>query len=613
MRTHIICRKMNFLMKMDVFQNIGRRFPFAVRAGLCCGMPVALGYLAGDIHAGLLATIGSFTVLYGSDRPYVNRSRYLAVIAFFIAAVVILGIIVAPYPLMAVIVVAGIAAIATFICNVMRVGPPGAYIFALACASGTGMGVSNINAWQCGLYVLGGGGISWLAHMSGAFYNRYEPEKKAVMKAALLIAGFSNVTDFPCGDKRRQDAALAVDNAWLTLVSWQTEKTRQHRNIKILLSHTQKLHEIFAHAASSFLTQAPANPSLSQQAFQIAHAVNSGLSNHFVIEHSVRSPERVSVRRLIKENFVFWSVPMQLALRVWLATLLTGSIGVVLGLNYAYWGMAAVVVVLNQTYGWLGTTRRAAYRIMGTLVGLLLAWGILSLNPEGLWLALTVSILQFIIEIWVVLQYGIAAIFITTNALLIAAGGREFPEISGLFIARVLDTIIGCGIALIVFMLTVPRSVSYQINNKIKNTIKVSNYLINLLAKDISIQAPKILCARRKLLQHVIELKKITDTEATAIVHRTHQVSPLLTAVNAVEAMAWRLIIICWHDYTKENSDKENSIARKDRMQTMKWLKRLQQQNGVRISEKNFSETEFLLKEINELDRFISQLQVNYK
>jgi hypothetical protein len=42
------------------------RLPFALRAGLCCGIPVMIGWFAGDIKAGLLATIGAFL-------PYAGR------------------------------------------------------------------------------------------------------------------------------------------------------------------------------------------------------------------------------------------------------------------------------------------------------------------------------------------------------------------------------------------------------------------------------------------------------------------------------------------------------------------------------------------------------------
>ncbi|MFJ2722395.1 hypothetical protein [Streptomyces sp. NPDC087437] len=51
-----------------------RRWPFAARAGLCMGVPVVIGWAADDTAAGLMATIGGFTALYGSALPYLYRA-----------------------------------------------------------------------------------------------------------------------------------------------------------------------------------------------------------------------------------------------------------------------------------------------------------------------------------------------------------------------------------------------------------------------------------------------------------------------------------------------------------------------------------------------------------
>ena len=64
-----------------------RRWPFALRAAVCMGTPVLAGWAAGNTTAGLMGTIGAFTSLYGSGRPYLNRSLHLAVIAVALGAI----------------------------------------------------------------------------------------------------------------------------------------------------------------------------------------------------------------------------------------------------------------------------------------------------------------------------------------------------------------------------------------------------------------------------------------------------------------------------------------------------------------------------------------------
>lgn len=132
------------IRSMFKLREAQRRRPFAARAAICTGVPVLIGWLAGDTSAGMLATIGAFTAVYGSDRPYLNRAVYLAVIAVSLGVVVTIGIWVASLPWLVVPAVAAIATVAAFLCTVLRVGPPGAYIFALACAAGTAMQARHI-------------------------------------------------------------------------------------------------------------------------------------------------------------------------------------------------------------------------------------------------------------------------------------------------------------------------------------------------------------------------------------------------------------------------------------------------------------------------------------
>src|SRR5215218_3071485 len=100
-----------------------RRWPFAARASICTGMPVVAGWVAGDVAAGLLATIGAFTALYGSGRPYLNRAGYLAAIAAAFAAAVGLGAWAKSIPWLAVPAVTLIATTAAFVCNALRIAP----------------------------------------------------------------------------------------------------------------------------------------------------------------------------------------------------------------------------------------------------------------------------------------------------------------------------------------------------------------------------------------------------------------------------------------------------------------------------------------------------------
>ncbi len=65
-----------------------RRLGFALRAGICMGLPIFVGWLAADVAAGMLAAIGGFTSLYGSGRPYASRAVHVAVVSLGFALAV---------------------------------------------------------------------------------------------------------------------------------------------------------------------------------------------------------------------------------------------------------------------------------------------------------------------------------------------------------------------------------------------------------------------------------------------------------------------------------------------------------------------------------------------
>ena len=139
-------------------------------------------------------------------------------------------------------------------------------------------------------------------------------------------------------------------------------------------------------------------------------------------------------------------------LRVSVAAILAALVAAALGLERGYWVVVAVVAVLQAGRGRRLGGIRAVHRVIGTLVGaavFVLVATAVGLAPQGLLLAAVLALLQFGAEMLVVAHYGIALLFVTPLALLIAeAGSAGDPwTIAG---TRVLDTAIGCAIALLV-------------------------------------------------------------------------------------------------------------------------------------------------------------------
>jgi uncharacterized membrane protein YccC len=140
--------------------------------------------------------------------------------------------------------------------------------------------------------------------------------------------------------------------------------------------------------------------------------------------------------------------------RVSAAAVVAAALAAVLGLERGYWVVVAVVAVLQAGRGRRLSGIRAVHRAVGTLVGagvFVVIAALTGLPAQGLVLAVVLALLQFGAEMVVVAHYGAALLFVTPLALLIAeAGSRGDPwTIAGL---RVLDTALGCLIALVVLV-----------------------------------------------------------------------------------------------------------------------------------------------------------------
>lgn len=119
-----------------------------------------------------------------------------------------------------------------------------------------------------------------------------------------------------------------------------------------------------------------------------------------------------------------------------------------LALQRRYWVPVSCLAVIQ------GTSLRAVWnrqlqRLLGTAVGLLVAWGLLSLPREPWSIAATIMALSFVVELLIVRHYAVAAMFITPLAILLAEAaqmGQASP--AALMQARFVDTVLGCLVGL---------------------------------------------------------------------------------------------------------------------------------------------------------------------
>lgn len=543
----------NPLRQIFVINNVPRRWPFALRAAICMAVPVLVGWLAGDTAAGLIATIGGFTSLYGSGRPYLNRGGYLAGIAVCFAAAVALGDWASSTPWLGVLVVTTIAAIATLVCHALSVGPPGAYMIVLACAAGTGTPATlHLSPAHHAALVLAGGSFAWVVHMSGALVRPRGPEKAAVAAAAGAVAAYIDSLGDDGGGPgtqaaARHRAALLLHTAWVTLVNYQPVQPKPDRTLYRLRVVNRRLHVLFAEAMRAADTGAPAPKDGAARARHLAGVPADAITD----EHGAEGIPlgRPSAVQLLRRAVTPGSVSLQLAVRVGIAVAISGIIAMLvsqaLTMAHAYWAMAAAVLMLHQGFDWQRTLARSAERTLGTWFGLGLAGVILALHPQGLWLALVIGALQFAIEMYVVRNYTLAVVFITPAALTIASGGAPVDNLGELLLTRGADTLIGCAVALTVYWATQHLRHPTGLRRAITAALDaVTAALPHLRTGDVT--SPTARTDRRDLQLRAMELLPAYDAGIGGSTAQRVAAERMWPTVVAAEQLAYRTLAACW-------------------------------------------------------------------
>jgi uncharacterized membrane protein len=128
------------------------------------------------------------------------------------------------------------------------------------------------------------------------------------------------------------------------------------------------------------------------------------------------------------------------------AVLVAGVIPTATGLGHPYWSMVAAVAALSAADA-VSRAVRATHRVVGTLLGVLIAAGILSLGLPPLATIAAVIVLQICAELFAGRNYGLTVAFVTPLALAMVELVHPIP-VGTLVVDRTLETIIGAIVGL---------------------------------------------------------------------------------------------------------------------------------------------------------------------
>ncbi|MDS1269166.1 FUSC family protein [Lipingzhangella sp. LS1_29] len=453
-----------------------------IRAAVAMGVAFAVAAALVEPAAGVVAALGSFTVLYERSTPYARRAVTLSWVAVgFVVCVAIGSLSASLSPWLGALAIGGVAGLATWVCQSLRVDKPAAFMFILVCAIATIMpgGVAALPT-HVGLAALGAG-VGWVTSMSGALVGSRQPEFDAVSHAFREIAELMRAVGTTRFDHAQHEASVAVAEAWRVMLLAQTRGYRDTpaaARLRALLRWVSDIHlsltdlalarhEPMPDEVAAFCEQlatAVARPQLApagEDLDALRHGlrprtaqarVYSALSRAAQVagreEHDAQGPGlHLHDRRYppvwdaLRSGLRTDNLIRPTALRMAITVAAAGVVGLALDLERFYWISLTAATVL-QGGNVVLTANRSTQRSLGTIVGVFIAVGILAQHPP-LWAVIAIAaVAHGLAQATMPRNFLYASILLTPMALILAYTAQPYP-VAELAQDRVVDTVLG--------------------------------------------------------------------------------------------------------------------------------------------------------------------------
>jgi uncharacterized membrane protein YccC len=197
------------------------------------------------------------------------------------------------------------------------------------------------------------------------------------------------------------------------------------------------------------------------------------------------------------------------AVRMVLGTGIAGGLAVAGGLQHSYWASISAAAVLHSV-NLRTTAQRAVQRTLGTVIGLLLALGVLATDPEPVALACVIVLLEFLLEYFVPRNYGLGVVFLTPLALLMTDLAAPTP--AGELVAdRVLGSVLGIVVGLVCALMLVHDHAALRVERALAACTQASDQAERSLAEGSGHRLPEV---QVQLVLAVVELRDADDAAA---------------------------------------------------------------------------------------------------
>ncbi|MEU6817740.1 FUSC family protein [Streptomyces sp. NPDC046860] len=472
------------------------------RASIAMSLPLAIGLAAGRPELGALASMGALNGVIGDTADaYRMRVITIGIPQLTGAAGVILGQLVFGQGWYAVAVVTGVALVSGMISTIGAVASVSGLLLLLNCVVGAGLPLPH--PWWLAPLLMTGGGLLVLALALLAW-----PLRAGVPERASVANAYRRVADLlaACGDEDRYitarfDVTRSLNQAYDLILGHRARHHGRSEELTRLLAQLNATVPIIEAAPAVHLTGRPLPPQVPEAVRELAGAVETGdtarlrppglplalTETERAVDHALRHTAEVVTSpsvdpRGIDERTVAlhvrtaraardamlsagsWRYGLRLAVCIGIAQALVSLVPV----PRSYWVALTITFVLKPDFG--SVFSRALLRALGTVVGLVVAAAVLAEVPIGWWDVPVMMLLAPLVPALTPRGYGFQTAAITPVILLVSDILNR--QGTGLLLPRLLDSLMGCGIALVAGYLLWPESWHTRVGDRLADAVE---------------------------------------------------------------------------------------------------------------------------------------------
>ncbi|MFI6486957.1 FUSC family protein [Streptomyces sp. NPDC050564] len=535
------------------------------RAAIALALPLAIGLAAGQPAYGALASMGALSGVIGDTADaYRLRILNIAVPQLFGAVGVTIGSLVFGHGWVAVAAVTGVALVSGMISSIGAVASVSGLLLLLNCSIGAGLPLPG--EWWLAPLLMSGGGLLVLALALLAWPLRSGvPERAAVASTYRTVADLLAASGTDAYDDLRVTVTQSLNQSYDVVLARRAFRHGRSPDFVRLLAQLNAVTPVVEAAPAAHQYGKPLPAEIPAAVRHLAEAVETGYTGPIglrlptpsnetarAVDHALRhaadvvtarSPDAqpvddrlgrpaalrvraVRAARNVLLSGASWRYGLRLALCIGLAQVLVSIIPV----PRSYWVTLTITFVMKPDFG--SVFSRALLRALGTVAGLVVAAAVLTVVPRGWWDVPVLLVLGPLIPAFTPRGYGYQTAAITPVILLLSDILNH--QGTALLVPRLVDSLMGCAIALVAGYLLWPESWHTRVGERLADAVADTAGYVEL-AFGAGIDPASRARARRRLYRDLSAIRAEFQralTEPPPIGPRAAAWSPLVVAVE---------------------------------------------------------------------------------